>query len=167
MKNLLNHQQSTLEKSIYSTEIHWISNVIPVLFMVAGLIGIPLTLLVIYFFFQAITETGFWIPSFTDVIAFGLLFLFFKGAYSFLLNRSLKIALYESQITLKSGVFSKNITDISLNKYEGLQLYQSFLGRLLDFGSLHVTTGGVSQKYKIKKPLELRKHINNQINNKL
>lgn len=121
-------------KMIYRTEVHWISYVFPIILIILGVLLI-----------------GFIIP---------IIFII-RGVSSLLINSSISIYLYENQLTVRSGVFSTRITDIALNKYEGLNLHQSALGNLLNYGTLHVTTGGVSQRYKIKKPLELRKYIIN------
>ncbi|MBS9768642.1 MAG: PH domain-containing protein [Flavobacteriaceae bacterium] len=70
-----------------------------------------------------------------------------------------RIYLYKHYITLRTGILSKNLDDISLNKYEGLSVSQSWLGRILNYGVLAISTGEISQFYLIEKPLELRKHI--------
>lgn len=48
----------------------------------------------------------------------------------------MRVSITENHLTLSKGVFSKNISDISLNKFEGLQLHQSILGKQLNFGNL-------------------------------
>lgn len=139
----------TKVNSLYETKLHWISNVVPTLMMVVGAIGIPFTLLSI------LDGSG----GIVMLLSFGLTFLFIKGLYSFLLNKSMRVSITENHLTLSKDIFSKNISDISLNKFEGLQLHQSFLGKQLNFGTLYVSTGGEAQKYQIEKPMDLRAKI--------
>lgn len=136
-------------KALYETKLHWVSNVVPIIMMIVGAIGIPFTLLSI------LDGSG----GIVMVLSFGLTFLFIKGLYSFLLNKSMRVSVTENHLTLSKGVFSKNINDISLNKFEGLQLYQSFLGKQLNFGTLYISTGGEAQKYQIENPMDLRAKI--------
>ncbi len=39
-----------------------------------------------------------------------------------------------------AGVFSKNVTDSSLDKVNDVKMEQSFLGRLLDYGDIEILT---------------------------
>lgn len=51
-----------------------------------------------------------------------------------------------------------------LRKCEGIQVEQSILGRILNYGTLLVTTGEATNSYKsIKKPIEFSTRINEQI----
>ena len=49
--------------------------------------------------------------------------------------------------------------DTPLEKLEGLTLYQSFLGKILKFGTLTITTGEFTTYYKIADPIEFRKNL--------
>uniref|UniRef100_UPI0025C5F0F8 PH domain-containing protein n=1 Tax=Chryseobacterium sp. TaxID=1871047 RepID=UPI0025C5F0F8 len=62
-------------------------------------------------------------------------------------------------LTLSTGILGKIFSDISLNKVEGMWVLQSFLGKMLNFGSLVVTTGGVTHLYSIENPMELRNFL--------
>lgn len=87
------------------------------------------------------------------------LFLLFKFLYSYFLLKSTEIYITSSVLTISYGIFSKKVVDISLRKYEGMFLHQSFLGKMLNYGKLTVSTGEISQKYKIENPMELRNNI--------
>ena len=51
-----------------------------------------------------------------------------------------------------------------LRKCEGIQVEQSILGRILNYGTLLVTTGEVTNQYKmIKDPVTFSTRINEQI----
>ena len=97
----------------------------------------------------------------------GLLILFF-GIVSLLSRILIKVgssyAVTNKRVVLKTGVVSRKAVDLVLAKCEGLHIKQSVLGRIFNFGTITVTTGGVSSSYPyIADPLAFRKEINTQI----
>ena len=58
-----------------------------------------------------------------------------------------------------SGVFSKNVTDSSLEKVNDVKMEQSFLGRLLDYGEIEILTAselGVNLFRRIGRPIRFK-----------
>lgn len=58
-----------------------------------------------------------------------------------------------------SGVFSKNITDSSLDKVNDVKMSQSFLGRMLDYGNIEILTAselGVNKFTYIGRPIQYK-----------
>ena len=58
-----------------------------------------------------------------------------------------------------SGVFSKDVTDSSLEKVNDVKLEQSFWGRLLDYGDIEILTAsdlGANKFNKIGRPIQLK-----------
>lgn len=97
----------------------------------------------------------------------GLLILFF-GIVSLLSRILIKVgssyAVTNKRVILKTGVISRRAVDLILAKCEGLHIKQSILGRIFNFGTITVTTGGASSSYPyIADPLAFRKEINTQI----
>lgn len=97
----------------------------------------------------------------------GLLILFF-GIVSLLSRILIKVgssyAVTNKRVILKTGVISRKAVDLVLAKCEGLHIKQSILGRIFNFGTITVTTGGVSSTYPyIADPLAFRREINTQI----
>ena len=97
----------------------------------------------------------------------GLLILFF-GIVSLLSRILIKVgssyAVTNKRVILKTGVISRRAVDLVLAKCEGLHIKQSILGRIFNFGTITVTTGGVSSSYPyIADPLAFRREINTQI----
>lgn len=97
----------------------------------------------------------------------GLLILFF-GIISLLSRILIKVgssyAVTNKRVILKTGVISRKAVDLVLAKCEGLHIKQSILGRIFNFGTITVTTGGVSSSYPyIVDPLAFRREINTQI----
>lgn len=148
MKNLL---QATIQdfehdQILYTAKKHWISFVLPVIMIIIGSLG------VIFISFGM---------GIVKVIGFGLLYILYKGIVAILISLNTKVYLTETHLTISQGVFGKTITDIPLNKLEGIYLTQNLFGKILNFGSLLVSTGGVNQSYVIKNPMELRSKIIN------
>lgn len=97
----------------------------------------------------------------------GLLILFF-GIVSLLSRILIKVgssyAVTNKRVILKTGVISRKAVDLVLAKCEGLHIKQNILGRIFNFGTITVTTGGVSSSYPyIADPLAFRRDINTQI----
>jgi uncharacterized membrane protein YdbT with pleckstrin-like domain len=58
-----------------------------------------------------------------------------------------------------SGMFSKNVTDSSLEKVNDVKMEQSFLGRLLDYGDVEILTAselGVNLFRRIGRPIRFK-----------
>ena len=68
------------------------------------------------------------------------------------------------RVVLKSGILSRDALELMLNKCEGLRISQSIMGRIFGFGSILVTTGGVTNSFKfVANPTKFRNEINKQI----
>ena len=93
------------------------------------------------------------------IISLFLIYLFIRGLLRLLKNRSTKIYVTDTHLTFSTGILGKTLFDLSLNKLEGMYQHQSFLGKALNFGTLVVTTGGVTHTYFIEYPMELRNAI--------
>lgn len=145
------------ENKIYETKLHWVSNIRPIIEIVYGTSG--------FWAYLLLLTTGD-IPFITDGFSLLLVplfaispYFFFKGLYDFIFNKRVRVYITNKQLTVKTGILSKKLVDISLSKYEGMDVYQSAIGRWLGFGTLTATTGGAVLSYKIENPMKLRKHI--------
>ncbi|WP_343643159.1 PH domain-containing protein [Chryseobacterium sp.] len=146
MKDLLTDIKTSSEPINYEAKVHWISYVIPVFFTVIGSVGVLYFLLLGYKFML----------GFMGIISLFLIFLFIKGIIKIIRNKNTKIYVTDNYLTFSTGILGKTFSDISLNKLEGMQFNQSFLGKMLNYGTLVVTTGEVTHSYFIENPMELR-----------
>ncbi|WP_454047514.1 PH domain-containing protein [Chryseobacterium sp. Marseille-Q8038] len=146
MKDLLTDFKTSAESVNYEARVHWISYVIPVFFIVIGSVGVLYFLLLGYKFML----------GFIGMISLFLIFLFIKGIIAVIRNKNTKIYVTDNHLSFTTGILGKTRSDLSLNKLEGMQLHQSFLGKTLNFGSLIVTTGGMTHSYFIANPMVLR-----------
>lgn len=134
----------TSQNILYQAKIHWTLFFIPFLFTFIGVIGfLPLL------FFR----------GFTQIIGLLLVALFCKGAYAMIKLFSTKIYLTDRHLCISSGIVSKTIVDISLEKIEGIELQKSVFGKILNYGNLLISTGEITQRISISKPEEMRLKI--------
>lgn len=94
--------------------------------------------------------------------------LLFLGVVSLIQRILVKIgsvyAVTNKRVILKTGVLSRKVVDLVLVKCEGIHVSQSVFGRIFNYGTITVTTGGAISSYPfICKPLAFKKEINTQI----
>lgn len=112
---------------------------------------------------------GWWLyGSEKGVLHYGGMFLLFIGVVSLVQRLLVKMgsayAVTNKRVVLKTGVVSRKAVDLVLAKCEGLHIKQSVWGRIFGFGTITVTTGGVTSSYPfIADPLAFRREINTQI----
>ncbi|KAA6318246.1 hypothetical protein EZS27_031719 [termite gut metagenome] len=115
---------------------------------------------------------GAWLASSPKEISamthyIGVVILFF-GVLSLIRRLLMKLgssyAVTNKRVILKTGIISRKSVDLVLAKCEGLHIKQSVLGRIFNFGTITVTTGGALSSYPfIANPLAFRREINAQI----
>ena len=77
---------------------------------------------------------------------------------------STEYVITNKRVILKSGILSRDALELMVNKCEGLRINQSFIGRIFGFGSILVTTGGVTNTFRfVANPIKFRNEINRQI----
>lgn len=133
-------------RSIFVAQHHWISYLLPILMIPIGLFGI-----VIAFFGVGVLR----------ILGFLLLYILFRGVKSLLRICRTKIYLTAEYLTISQGVLSRTTSDIALKKLEGVEVRQNLVGKILNYGTLQVSTGEISQRYLISNPLEFRNQILN------
>ena len=134
------------EEIKYKADIHWY------------IFAYPVILLLSVFFSSA--QTGF----FHYVSLFLLLSGLFQLIKRILLKMGTEYVVTNKKVILKSGILSRDALELVLNKCEGIRINQSLMGRMLGFGSIVVTTGGVTNKFDfITNPIKFRNEINAQI----
>lgn len=135
------------EEIKYKADIHWYIFVYPAALILLGAFFSSAPEGILYY-------TGL-ILLLLGVIQLVKRVLFKMGAEYIVTNR---------KVVLKSGLFSRDALELTLNKCEGLRITQSALGRILGFGAIVVTTGGATNTFKfIADPMRFRNEINAQL----
>ncbi len=103
---------------------------------------------------------------FLPAIISGILFLpfplllpipIFFVVYGLIQKRFSEYTITTKRLVMQSGLFSKKITDLMLNKCEGIAVRQSLIGQCLGYGTIVVTTGGATTMYRhIANPIAFR-----------
>lgn len=131
----------------YKADIHWFIFVIPAILLLLG-----------YMFYSTKTDTTHYI---------GLILLIIGGFQllkRLLLKMGTEYVVTNKRVILKSGILSRNALELMLNKCEGMRINQSIMGRIFGFGSILVTTGGVTNTFRfVANPMKFRNEINRQI----
>ena len=72
-----------------------------------------------------------------------------------------EIAVTDRRVIVKTGLIRRHTAEMNMDKVESVTVYQSILGRLLDYGSVHVrgTGEGLGHLDYIKSPIVLRNTI--------
>jgi uncharacterized membrane protein YdbT with pleckstrin-like domain len=72
-----------------------------------------------------------------------------------------EIAVTDRRVIYKTGFISRKTTEMHMDKVESVDVDQSVLGRILDYGNVMVrgTGSGLSPIKNVDAPLELRNHI--------
>ena len=135
------------EEIKYKADIHWY------------IFAYPVILLLLSAFFSS-AQTGL----FYYVSIFLLLSGLFQLIKRILLKMGAEYVVTNKKVILKSGILNRDALELVLNKCEGIRINQRLMGRMLGFGSIVVTTGGVTNKFDfITNPIKFRNEINAQI----
>ena len=76
-----------------------------------------------------------------------------------------KIFLTDDRIIVKFGCFSREVVELKHSQTESIEVWQSFLGKMFDYGTIRIsgTGGGVAPMTMIKHPLQFKEKILTQI----
>ncbi len=149
------------EKILYRTRLHWIVMIVPIL------AGLFLDLIGITCLIGSRTNATKSIPA-TGMVGIGLLFLI-GGAviisWGFWHRSSTEMAVTNKHVLIKVGMVSRNTTEMMLSKIESVNVHQSILGRMLNFGTITVRgTGGTPEPFpKIGHPVEFRRQVQQEL----
>ena len=93
-----------------------------------------------------------------------VIFISWLGLFTLLLGPAIirwssEFVITNKRIIIKTGFISRNTFEMNLSKIESVNVDQSFMGRILGYGSMTIIgTGGTRESFhNITKPLEFRK----------
>jgi uncharacterized membrane protein YdbT with pleckstrin-like domain len=101
-----------------------------------------------------------WLPN--TLVLLGYLLLIFpliSLLRDVLIWSKRKYVVTNRRVMQLSGVFSKNVTDSSLEKVNDVHMSQSFLGRMFDYGDIEILTAselGVNLFKRIGRPIQFK-----------
>lgn len=144
------------EKIVYSAPIHWIVYLRSIVFLVFGCATL------VWFLIQRSPE-GLTLFSGT-VLGAGCLLIVFAG-FDFLRalieRHGTELVITTRRVIAKTGLIQRHTWEINAAKVEGVEVAQSILGRILDYGTVTVkgTGGGTAPIRNIDDPVAFRSHV--------
>jgi uncharacterized membrane protein YdbT with pleckstrin-like domain len=145
----LDHVLQPGEKILYRTTVSW------TLFFP----GIALLIVAIIVYGLASTAIPlFWANILFAIIGLPALFLLFRAWFA---RWTTEIAVTNSRIILKRGFIRRHTIEMHMDKVESVDVDQSLLGRLLNYGNITVrgTGAGFEPLHMIDHPLRFRSHV--------
>jgi uncharacterized membrane protein YdbT with pleckstrin-like domain len=124
----------------YEARLHWILFAPPLAFFVGGLVAI---------IFNPLAAIAFLCLSIVGMVT----------AYWKLLTT--RIMITHRRVIYRTGYIARRTVEMNKDKIESIDVNQSILGRLLDFGSITVkgTGGGIEAIPNVSAPFSLREHV--------
>lgn len=143
--NFIQKNLSANEIIVYQSKLHWW------IFMPGGVF-----LLLGFLFKNQSGEYG------SLLVIIGLVLV--GAAY---LNRSSsEFVITNKRVILKTGLLSRKLIEIQLNKAEGLMVKQGIIGRVFNFGGVWVTSGGVQNAFApMEDPFNFKRKVNEAVEN--
>lgn len=138
--------------------LHWLIYVWPLVIVVFGLLGV----------WWSRSLTSDWASLGALVIA-GLVVLYgaVRGAMAFIHVWTTELAVTNFRVISKSGLIQRQTVEQILNRVDSIEVTQSLLGRLFDYGTVVITGTGVTHSplSMIADPLGFRRAVHTAIEN--
>ena len=105
------------------------------------------------------------IPALPVYVKGGAFLMFVLGVYGFAVKMvhkaTTEIAITDTRLIYKTGVVARNVGEISIDRIEGVNVLQSILGRIFDYGRLAIRGMGVGEVIlpPIEHPITFRQAI--------
>jgi uncharacterized membrane protein YdbT with pleckstrin-like domain len=150
------------ETVIYSTRLHWIVLVEPVLFGL--LFGLPGAAMLVR---SATGAGGKTVTSESEMVG-GLVLLLVALVFivrGILERNATEMTVTNKRVVAKVGVAARRTIELLLSRVESIGVEESAMGRMLGYGTVIVRgTGGTPETFDgIARPLEFRTHVQQQI----
>ncbi len=123
------------------------------------LLPLALTLLAIVFPFIPIGE-----DTLKTRLIFSGILIVLAALWYLVINNGKKFVLTNKRIILKTGIIMRNSKELMLRKCESINVRQSIIGRILNYGDVIVSTGEDRDVFKyVRSPMWFSTKINEQI----
>ena len=139
------------ESVIHVTRLHWMIFIPAILWFTAAIV-----LLI-----GALTLDGDLRIGGEALAAFAAIFGLVAGIPALIRRSTTELAVTDRRVIYKSGVLARHTLEMNRSKVESVDVDQSVLGRILNFGTIVVrgTGGSLEPIRQISDPLTFRSHI--------
>lgn len=144
------------ERIVYSAPIHWVVYLRAIMLLILG------CAVLLWFMIQPLPANNTLFNG--AVLGVGCLLLAAAG-FDFLralIERySTELVITSRRVVAKTGLIRRHTWEINAAKVEGVEVAQSILGRILDYGTVTVkgTGGGTAPIRNIDDPVTFRSHV--------
>ena len=73
--------------------------------------------------------------------------MFIALIHTFVLRLGKQVYITDRAVGFKTGIFSKDVTEMSLSKIETIEIHQSIIGRMFGYGTLRFRGTGASNDF--------------------
>lgn len=134
------------EQIVYEARQHWIIYWLPALLVVLGIAQFAIPV-------EIVTQ-----------LCLALVLALVAGAWALNIYGGRKYILTTKRLILKRGIVRRDSLDLILRRCEGVSIQQSIMGRILDYGTVVVSTGEVTNSFeRIQNPVKFSSQINQMI----
>jgi len=144
-KNLANN-----EKIVYRAQLHW---------WIYGKAVLSLILGIVVFALWGKTEAVKILSGLLVLIGLiGLISAYTRASSS-------EFAVTNRRIMMKTGIANRRLIELQLNRSEGLVIDQGIIGRIFNYGTIIIRSGGTMEEIfsPVADPYEFKRQINNAI----
>lgn len=143
------------EEVIYRSHPHWI------IFAptIAWILGMLLALTVLPLFSFGLINIGSNHPIYLIFAYIGLLGATINGVIAYIVYRTSEYGITNKRVIVKVGFIQRATLEILLPRIESIQIFQSVLGRILDYGTIVISGTGGSRDAFRNMPAPMRFHL--------
>lgn len=133
------------EDTVYVAKLHWILFLGPLILLIVALV----------------LGSSFSYQPIQPLIIFSVLFALAWGILVWVTYKFSSLTIKKKQLILRTGLLVRQTVDIPLTRIESIDIRQSIIGSIFQYGSLVITgTGGSKQMiHHLSKPLTCRRYI--------
>ncbi len=146
MASYVNKILSDSESVLLSAKLHWI-----------GYAPAFIWLAIVVWLITAIEDTAT-----SDLIGFiGIPIVIASFLLFWIRSRTTELAVTDRRVVAKTGLIARDTNELNRAKIEGVDVQQSVLGRLLNYGTISVrgTGGSIAPIPRISNPIAFRKAV--------
>jgi uncharacterized membrane protein YdbT with pleckstrin-like domain len=159
------------EELVHIGKFHWMYTVAAFMAIVWGVI---ISILIIVGAIMIYHQMGWFEPGYTlldeirglhPIVRIFSFIIFVMGLLSFaqmmVIKATTEIAITNNRLIYKRGLIARQVGEISIDRIEGVNVLQSILGRLLDYGRLAIRGMGIGEVIlpPIEDPIKFRQAI--------
>jgi uncharacterized membrane protein YdbT with pleckstrin-like domain len=143
------------EEVRYTSRLHWLIYLPGAILIIIGV--------VVAYFLRDVDPASDGSPGMPSIVAFviGAVFGLLSLLTAALRRMSVEVAVTDRRIIFKQGIIRRHTIEMNMNKVESVDVDQSVLGRIFDYGTITVRgTGSTLEPLRmIESPLEFRSHV--------